>query len=215
MFKTFIERFEYEFKIIDKVVYLYAMIGNDTNFEYRYKVNASNITKEVDASEMWTYVRGYGDYREEATDSGEASVEVANDNSGEVDPTKVAKLKPGTMEGNPYISPLAKIIGIREGPSVRNANITKPETLLKKMKQVVDESVKISFSADIYDMSQVGYDYQHAEMGDRVFLVDERIGLDQEIRVVKIDREVNHLGQLLKLKSHLVLATYPTLIVLI
>ena len=200
MFKTFIERFEYEFKIIDKVVYLYALIGNDTNFEYRYKVNASNITKEVDASEMWTYVRGYGDYREESTDSGEASVEVANDNNGEVDPTKVAKLKPGTMEGNPYISPLAKIIGIREGPSIRNANITKSETLLKQMKRVVDESVKISFSADIYDMSQVGYDYQHAEVGDRVFLVDERIGLNQEIRVVKIDREVNHLGQLLKIE---------------
>ena len=68
------------------------------------------------------------------------------------------------------------------------------------MKQVIQESIKISFSADIYDMSQVGYDYQHAELGDRVFLVDERIGLDQEIRVVKIDEEVNHLGDILKIE---------------
>lgn len=202
MFKTFIERYEYEFKIVDKVVYLYSKIGNDTNFEYRYKVNADNITKEVDASEMWTYVRGYADYREDSTpeEETEASVELADDTSGDIDPTKEAKLRPDTMVGNPYISPLAKIIGVREGPSVRNANIKDPELLKKKMKQVVDESVKISFSADIHDMSQVGYDYQHAVIGDRVFLVDERIGLNQEIRVIKIDREVNHLGVLLKIE---------------
>ncbi|MEJ7514809.1 hypothetical protein WL554_13585, partial [Staphylococcus lugdunensis] len=54
--------------------------------------------------------------------------------------------------------------------------------------------------ANIHDMSNAGYDYQHAVKGDRVFLVDERIGLDQEIRVVKIDREVNHLGQLLNIE---------------
>lgn len=202
MFKTFIERFEYEFKIVDKVVYLYSQIGNDTNFEYRYKVNSSNISKEIDASEMWTYVRGYGDYREDnvSDDNDETSVATADDNNEEIDPTKEAKLRPGTMEGNPYVSPLAEIIGIREGPSVRNANITKPETLLQKMKQVIQESIKISFSADIYDMSQAGYDYQHAELGDRVFLVDERIGLDQEIRVVKIDKETNHLGQIIKIE---------------
>lgn len=201
MFKTFIERFGYEFKIVDKVVYLYSQVGNDTNFEYRYKVNASNISKEVDASEMWTYVRGYGDYREDSvSDDDETSVATADDNNEEIDPTKEAKLRPGTMKGNPYVSPLAEIIGIREGPSVRNANITKPETLIEKMKQVIQESIKISFSADIYDMSQAGYDYQHAELGDRVFLVDERIGLDQEIRVVKIDEEVNHLGQIIKIE---------------
>lgn len=195
IFKTFIERFEYEFKIVGNVVYLHSQIGNDTNFEYRYKINASNITKEVDASEMYTLVRGYADYRDEGTPEEEAT-----DTNEESDPTEVAKLRPETMEGNPYISPLAKIIGVREGPSVRNANIKDPELLKKRMKQVVDESVKISFSADIYDMSQAGYDYQHAVKGDRVFLVDERIGLDQEIRVIKIDREVNHLGDLLKIE---------------
>ena len=171
-------------------MYFYSQIGNDTNFEYRYKVNADDITKEVDASEMYTFVRGYGDYREDGGTESET----------ESDPTKAAKLKPGTMDNNPYISPLAKIIGIREGPSVRNANIKDPELLLKYMKKVVEESVKISFTANIHDMSNAGYDYQHAVKGDRVFLVDERIGLDQEIRVVKIDREVNHLGQLLNIE---------------
>ena len=82
---------------------------------------------------MWTYVRGYGDYREDSvSDEDETSVATADDSNEEIDPTKEAKLRPGTMKGNPYVSPLAEIIGIREGPSVRNANITKPETLMQK-----------------------------------------------------------------------------------
>ena len=202
IFKTFIDRYGYEMKIVDKVVYLYNQIGNDANFEYRHKVNTQDISKEVDASEMYTYMRGYGDYREEGgeeenttettnseTTSGyqKTSVKVI-ENDNEEDVTKKAKLK------REYTSPLAAIIGIREGPPIMNANITKQETMDKQLKEAVESSVNISFTADIYDMSRHGYRFQHAELGDRVFLVDERIGLDTEIRVVKIDREINNEG---------------------
>lgn len=202
IFKTFIERFEYEFKLVDKVCYLYNQIGNDANFEYRHKVNTQDIEKEVDASEMYTYMRGYGDYREEGGEE-ETTTETTNsetssgyqktsvkviENDNEEDVTKKAKLK------REYTSPLAAIIGIREGPPIMNANITKQETMDKQLKEAVESSVNISFTADIYDMSRHGYRFQHAELGDRVFLVDERIGLDTEIRVVKIDREINNEG---------------------
>lgn len=202
IFKTFIERFEYEFKLVDKVCYLHNQIGNDANFEYRHKVNTQDIEKEVDASEMYTYMRGYGDYREEGGEE-ETTTETTNsetssgyqktsvkviENDNEEDVTKKAKLK------REYTSPLAAIIGIREGPPIMNANITKQETMDKQLKDAVNGSVQISFTADIYDMSRHGYRFQHAELGDRVFLVDERIGLDTEIRVVKIDREINNEG---------------------
>ncbi|WP_053090833.1 phage tail protein [Staphylococcus hominis] len=204
IFKTFIDRYGYEMKIVDKVVYLYNQIGNDANFEYRHKVNTQDISKEVDASEMYTYMRGYGDYREEGGEE-ETTTETTNsetssgykktsvkviENDNEEDVTKKAKLK------REYTSPLAAIIGIREGPPIMNANITKQETMDKKLKEAVESSVNISFTADIYDMSRHGYRFQHAELGDRVFLVDERIGLDTEIRVVKIDREINNEGYL-------------------
>lgn len=200
IFKTFIDRYGYEMKIVDKVVYLYNQIGNDANFEYRHKVNTQDISKEVDASEMYTYMRGYGDYREEGGEE-ETTTETSNsetssgyqktsvkviENNNEEDVTKKAKLK------REYTSPLAAIIGIREGPPIMNANITKQETMDKQLKEAVESSVNISFTADIYDMSRHGYRFQHAELGDRVFLVDERIGLDTEIRVVKIDREINN-----------------------
>lgn len=202
IFKTFIDRYGYEMKIVDKVVYLYNQIGSDANFEYRHKVNTQDIEKEVDASEMYTYMRGYGDYREEGGEE-ETTTETTNsetssgyrktdvkviENDNEEDVTKKAKLK------REYTSPLAAIIGIREGPPIMNANITKQETMDKKLKEAVESSVNISFTADIYDMSRHGYRFQHAKLGDRVFLVDERIGLDTEIRVVKIDREINNEG---------------------
>lgn len=202
IFKTFIDRYGYEMKIVDKVVYLYNQIGSDANFEYRHKVNTQDIEKEVDASEMYTYMRGYGDYREEGGEE-ETTTETTNsetssgyqktsvkviENDNEEDVTKKAKLK------REYTSPLAAIIGIREGPPIMNANITKQETMDKKLKEAVESSVNISFTADIYDMSRHGYRFQHAELGDKVFLVDERIGLDTEIRVVKIDREINNEG---------------------
>ncbi|WP_260865328.1 phage tail protein [Staphylococcus arlettae] len=179
IFKTFIDRYGYEFKIVGNVVYLYNQIGNDANFEYRYKVNAQNIEKEVDASEMWTYARGYGNY---------------SDDDSDTDVVEKAKLK------REYTSPLAKIIGIREAPPIRDGRVTQQATMDANLKKIVDESVQISFTADIYDMSQQGYDYQHAVLGDRVFLVDERIGLDTEIRVVKITRNFSSTGQILDLE---------------
>ena len=179
IFKTFIDRYGYEFKIVGNVVYLYNQIGNDANFEYRYKVNTQNIEKEVDASEIWTYARGYGNY---------------SDDDSDTDVVEKAKLK------REYTSPLAKIIGIREAPPIRDGRVTITSTMDESLKKLVEESVKISFTADIYDMSQQGYDYQHAVLGDRVFLVDERIGLDTEIRVVKITRNFSSTGQILDLE---------------
>ncbi|MDW4413000.1 phage tail protein [Staphylococcus saprophyticus] len=180
IFKTFIERYGYEFLIVGNVVYLYNQIGNDANFEYRYKVNAQDISKEVDASEMWTHAKGYGNY---------------SDDDENTDVIDKAKLK------REYTSPLEKVIGMRrEAPPIRDGRITNQSTMDANLKKTVDESMQISFTADIYDMSQQGYDYQHAVVGDRVFLADERIGLDTEIRVVKISRDISDTGQIINLK---------------
>ena len=209
IFKTFIDRYGYEMKIVDKVVYLYNQIGSDANFEYRHKVNTQDIEKEVDASEMYTYMRGYGDYREEGGEE-ETTTETTNsetssgyqktsvkviENDNEEDVTKKAKLK------REYTSPLAAIIGIREGPPIMNANITKQETMDKKLKEAVESSVNISFTADIYDMSRHGYRFQHAELGDRVFLVDERININREIRVIAMSRTIDALGRLIAMEN--------------
>lgn len=187
--KTLIERWGYELKIVGNVFYFYAQIGNDTNFEYRHKINASEIEQSSDASELYTYARGYGDYEDEDTSDNKAEVVDTTDTDKPV--IERAKLK------REYTSPLAKILGKLHAPPIMDGRIKLKDTMDKKLKELVDGSVVLSFTAKVSDMHDKGYDYQNAELGDRVFLVDERINTDREIRVIKIDRDLDANGKLI------------------
>jgi Prophage endopeptidase tail len=161
-FKRAIERYKCEFEIIGNTVYLRSQIGRDTSIMYRHKLNASNIVQEIDANELWTFARGYGDY---------------GDGEGGED-WRDAKLI------REYTSPLANILGIRHAPPIKNGNIKDPAFMDAQLKTLVDESLKISVSATIHDLRKQGYPYAQSQLGDRVFLIDERIGLNEEVRVV-------------------------------
>lgn len=178
-FKRALERYKAEFRIVGNIVYLHKQIGRDIQFQYRYRLNASNITQENDANAMWTYAKGYGDY---------------GDGEGGED-WKNAKLI------REYTSPLAKIpgIGVRHAPPLENGNITTKEKMDEELKRLVDESLKISVSADIHDLRKQGYPLAQPEIGDRVFLIDERIGLDDEVRVVDMSITRNWKGEVLDL----------------
>src|SRR5690625_2350575 len=69
----------------------------------------------------------------------------------------------------------------------------------KALKELVDESLKISVTADIHDLRRQGYPLAQPELGDRVFLIDERIGLDEEVRVVDISITRNWRGEVIDL----------------
>lgn len=161
-FKRAIERYKCEFEIIGNTVYLRSQIGRDTSIMYRHRLNASNIVQEIDANELWTFARGYGDY---------------GDGEGGED-WRDAKLI------REYTSPLANILGIRHAPPIKNGNIKDPAFMDAQLKTLVDESLKISVSATIHDLRKQGYPYAQSQLGDRVFLIDERIGLNEEVRVV-------------------------------
>lgn len=161
-FKRALERYKCEFEIIGNTVYLRSQIGRDTSIMYRHKLNASNIVQEIDANELWTFARGYGDY---------------GDGEGGED-WRDAKLI------REYTSPLANILGIRHAPPIKNGNIKDPAFMDAQLKTLVDESLKISVSATIHDLRKQGYPYAQSQLGDRVFLIDERIGLNEEVRVV-------------------------------
>ena len=161
-FKRALNRYKCEFRISGNTVYLESQIGRDTQHQYRHRLNASNIIQEIDANEMWTYAKGYGDYGD-----GEGGEDWEN-----------AKLE------REYTSPLAKILGKRHAPPIKNGNITTKSKMDEELKTLVDESLKISVSADIHDLQKQGYPIAQSQLGDRVFLIDERIGLNDEVRVV-------------------------------
>lgn len=177
-FKRALERYKAEFRISGNVIYLEKQIGRDTQFMYRHRLNASNIEQEINAGDMWTYSRGYGDY---------------GDGAGGED-WKKAKLK------REYISPLAKVIGKRHAPPVKNGNIRTKKEMDRRLKELVDESLKVSVSADIHDLREQGYPIAQSEMGDRVFLIDERIGLNDEVRVVNQSITKNWKGEVIDIQ---------------
>ncbi|MDN4525316.1 phage tail protein [Fictibacillus fluitans] len=173
LFKDGLDRYGAEFKLTGTVVYLQARVGRDTSFMYRHRLNASNIVHEADASAYWTYAKGFGNY-----DEGDE----AN-----------AKLK------RTYTSPLASIIGIRHAPPIYDGRITVAATMDASLKELVDESLKISVSADLQELRRQNYPLAQPETGDRVFLIDERIGLNEEVRVVNLVIVKDWLGNVLDL----------------
>lgn len=180
MFKKALDHYDCEFRITGNTVYLENQIGRDTQFMYRYRLNASNIEQEIDAEEMWTYIKGYADY-DDTTDE--------DDDEAWTN----AKIK------KDYTSPLEKILGKRHAPPVKDGRIKHVSTLKKKMKKTVDESIKISLSADIHDLRRQGYPLAQPQLGDKSFLIDERIGLNEEIRIVSINIKRDWQGNVLDL----------------
>ena len=163
MFKDWLNRYGGEFSPpVGNTVYIDNRVGEDLNVMYRHRLNASNIVEEVDATDFWTYAKGYGDY----------------EGDKEAGDWKDAKLI------REYTSPLAKIVGVRHAPPIKDGRIKDASVMDKRLKKLVDESLKISVTADIHDLTRQGYPISQTKIGDRVFLIDERIGLNEEVRVV-------------------------------
>ena len=163
MFKRLIDRYGYEFTINGSTVMMRHLVGNDTNFMYKYKLNASNVSKSTDASAMFTHIKGFGNYDE-----------------GEEDYYKNAKLK------REFTSPLADIVGKWEGKPIVDGRVKQADTLDEMMKEAVESSLDITVEGTLHDIRKMGYDVAVPTKGDRVWLLDERIDLEQEIRVYSV-----------------------------
>lgn len=173
LFKNALNRYKAEFYISGKTIYLENLIGRDTSFMYRYKLNASNIVQENDASAYYTYAKGYGDF-----------------SIGEWQDAKLIR---------EYTSPLSSFIGKREAPPIKNGLITTNTTMDEQLKELVDSSLKISVSADIHDLK--AYPLAQPQVGDRAFLIDERIGLETEIRIQTLSITKEWKGKILNLQA--------------
>ena len=162
LFKRLLDRYNYEFIIQGRTVYMHHRIGNDTNFMYKYKLNASNVSSTTDASEYFTHIKGFGNFEE-----------------GEEDYFNNAKLK------REYTHPLASVVGKWEGSPIVDGRITQTATLDEAMAQAVEDSLAVTIEGTLHDVRKI-YDIAVPVKGDRVWLHDERINLEQEIRLHKI-----------------------------
>ena len=162
LFKRLLDRYNYEFIIQGRTVYMHHRIGNDTNFMYKYKLNASNVSSTTDASEYFTHIKGFGNFEE-----------------GEEDYFNNAKLK------REFTHPLANVVGKWEGSPIVDGRVTQTSTLDEAMAQAVEDSLAVTIEGTLHDVRKI-YDIAVPVKGDRVWLHDERINLEQEIRLHKI-----------------------------
>lgn len=175
LFKRALDRYGYEFYVEGSTVYLKSLIGNDTNFLYKYRLNASNVTQSRDATAMFTHIKGFGKF-----------------DDGEEDYLNNAQLQ------REYTSPLSTLLGIREAPPIVDRRVSVASALDEMMRRKVDDSLQISVDATLHDIRQMGYEEAVPLKGDRVFLMDERIGLDQEIRVQVVETTYNARGEVIR-----------------
>jgi Prophage endopeptidase tail len=100
-----------------------------------------------------------------------------------------------------YTSPLAAIpgIGIKHHPPVRDETYTKQESLYARIKKEVDESLSVSITIDIADLRKQGYEQAQPNEGDRIFVIDERLDLNIETRIVEIQEVFDVDGNLISL----------------
>ena len=179
-FTRAIDRIGAEFEIVGNTVFIRKLIGRDTSIQYRYKLNASNIKQEIDGTKQITGIIGYADFEaEEGSEGGELTYLDA----------KIFR---------EYISPLADVIDneIRWG-FFEDSRIKSGAVLEKAIKDIVDNSLHVSFTADIVNLRDQGYPIDVSQAGDRVFLIDPRIKVDQEVRVQSQSITKNWKGEII------------------
>src|SRR5699024_11764646 len=73
-----------------------------------------------------------------------------------------------------------------EGQPNVDCRITQQSTLDIAMQKAVEDSLEISVEGTLHDIRRMGYDISVPIKGDRVWLLDDRINLEQYIRVYSV-----------------------------
>lgn len=175
MLKYVLDRIGAEFYFTGNSFTIQEKIGAETQIMFRRRLNASNIVREIDGQQYYTYARGYGDYRED--DKGWENAKLIRE----------------------YTSPLASLIKKREAPPIKNANITKKDTMDANLKKLVDNSIQISVTANLFDLRDQNYPYAQSNLGDSIFLIDEINAFNETVRIVKRDVTKSWNGKILDL----------------
>lgn len=174
MFLKGVERYGYEWRYEYRAKRF--ILGKNLNrrpaYYFSKKLNANNVKIETDATEFYTYVRGFGDFEDEAGYT-------------------TAKLTMDYPAGAK--SPMIDLFGIREADPVMDGRISKASTMERYMQDRVDPSLKFSIEFDFVSLMEQ-YPYAQPEIYDIVPFIDNKLEIQQEMKVVGIStkRDAKH-----------------------
>lgn len=174
LFNDIIDQISAEFEVQGTTVYIRDKIGSDLSTVVRQGFNLSTAEIETDSSSFATYGVGYG----------------AHD---DVDDQTSPRL---SVE---YYSPLYDMykdkFGAIEAEPVDDERYTISDNLLAAVKAKVDNSWSLAITVSLLDLQNAGYPYAMASAGDSITIVDESLGFEDEVRIIKVVSSYNINGE--------------------
>ncbi|MCD2368931.1 phage tail protein [Bacillus sp. BS3(2021)] len=160
LLKTIVSELGAEFDCAGKTIYIAKQIARYTDHQVRHRLNAANPSKEIDTSQLKTFIKGFGK-KDEKTGTYAVTAE--------------------------YTSPLASIYGVRHAAPVRDDKYTEKnkDQLIAQMKKELHDQIDISISLTYVELSELGI--QDIQLGDYVWCILDPLDIDVQIRVVEVE----------------------------
>ena len=175
LFNDIIKAAGLEFSVRGHVVRILKRIGTDLSAIVRKDFNMNELKIEKNINSFVTYQRGLGAWKDDEDHS------------------------KGRYESE-YESPLAKIYGRIEAEPVVDERYKETGKLLKRLKENVDKSYKVSVEIDMEDLSHAGYRLSRPNPGDYIMAINETLGFSQKVRIVSFTSEYDVGGNLISRK---------------
>lgn len=164
LFNDIIKAAGLEFSVRGHVVRILKQIGTDLSAIVRKDFNMNELKIEKNINSFVTYQRGLGAWKDDEDHS------------------------KGRYESE-YESPLSKIYGRIEAEPVVDERYKETGKLLKRLKENVDKSYKVSVEIDMEDLSHAGYRLSRPNPGDYIMAINETLGFSQKVRIVSFTSE--------------------------
>lgn len=174
MFLNWLERygFEFQYEPTSKTFKLGARISRRPAYYISKKLNANDISFEEDATNFYTYAKGYFDY------DGADNIHAAN---------QIREYPQGKT------SPMIELFGIREAPPISDGRVTDTALMDEMLEKQVEQSLKMSIELDFITLGH-NYPFAQPEIGDEIPVIDETINFNRVLRIqeIKTTRDAHH-----------------------
>lgn len=166
LFNKVIESFEAEFEVIGTQVRVRKQIGSYIDMQFRHNHNITTFRKNIDTSNLSTFIRGTGKLNEDGTPVVSAEYTSPNAHLYTDD------------EGN---------IELKEAPEYSNETITKESTLLEHLARSIQDEPDVSMELEFTVIKDAGYTKPVPERGDVVPTILEELGVNVDLRIMEIE----------------------------
>lgn len=135
-------------------------IGNEIDFQFRYRHNTKTISKSIDTTNLSTVIKGYADVDEYGIYHVEST----------------------------YRSPLADVYGERHATPIFADDLVLASSLNQRLQESINDKPEISYSLEFVELKKNGFPIDNFELGDTVFTIWEPLNIDIKTQIISCTR---------------------------